>query len=268
MACSPSKKIRIFISAEFSGFFSQEDLMRLAVNIDHIATLRNARGGSEPDPVEAAFLCEKAGAVGIVCHLREDRRQITDRDVHLLRKTVNTKLDLEMAATNEIIAIALQIKPDLVTLVPEKRQELTTEGGLDVAGRKRRLREVVMSFHRNRIPVSLFIDPDRLQVEASAEIGTDMIEIHTGEFAEARSTGGRQKQLARIVRAARLGKSLGLSVNAGHGLNYLNVSAVAAVQEIDEVSIGHAVVTRSLFVGIEQAVKEMVTLVKSAQKRM
>jgi len=236
--------------------------MRLAINIDHIATVRNARGGSEPDPVEAARICEKAGAVGIVCHLREDRRHIKDRDVQLLRKKVKTKLDLEMAATPEIIRIAVETKPDLVTLVPEKRQELTTEGGLDVVAQKQYLAGVITAFHGSGIPVSLFVDPEVSQVEASKEIGTDMIEIHTGEYAEARTASDRRVQLSRIKKIAKLGKSLNLGVNAGHGLDYVNIKPIAAIKEIDEVSIGHAIIVRAMVVGLEQAVREMVRLVR------
>ena len=235
--------------------------MRLAINIDHIATLRNARGGNDPDPVKAALLCEEAGAVGIVCHLREDRRHIKDDDVRRLRSLVKKKLDLEMAATEEIIGIALKTKPDLVTLVPERRQELTTEGGLNVVAHQKYLGEVVQRFRKHDIPVSLFIDPTDAQVRASGDIGSDMIEIHTGEYAEAKTESERKKQFQRIQEAAGLGKSLKLGVNAGHGLDYENVAAVAAIREIDEMSIGHAVVVRALFVGLEQAVREMVKLV-------
>jgi pyridoxine 5-phosphate synthase len=235
--------------------------MRIAINIDHIATLRNARGGSEPDPVKAALLCEEAGAVGIVCHLREDRRHMKDDDVRRLRSTIKKKLDLEMAATGEIISIAIKTKPDLVTLVPERRLELTTEGGLDVIARKKYLGEVVKQFRQNNIPVSLFIDPTEAQVRASADIETDMIEIHTGEYADAKTESEVREQFQRIQEAAILGKSLKLGVNAGHGLDYENVAAVAAIHEIDEMSIGHAVIVRALFVGLEQAVREMIKLV-------
>ena len=235
--------------------------MQLAINIDHVATLRNARGGMIPDPVEAARICEDAGAVGIVCHLREDRRHIRDEDVRQLRKTLKTRLDLEMAATDEVIGIALDIKPDLVTLVPEKRQELTTEGGLDVVSQKKRLVDVIKSFHSRHIAVSLFVDPERLQIETSQEIGADMVELHTGEYANAQSEGEIREQFARIEAMARLGKTLGLTVNGGHGLDYKNVSRIAGVSEIHELSIGHAVITRALFVGLESAVKEMVRLV-------
>ncbi|RPI04803.1 MAG: pyridoxine 5'-phosphate synthase [Ignavibacteriae bacterium] len=238
--------------------------MRVAINIDHIATLRNARGGNEPDPVSAALLCEQAGAVGIVCHLREDRRHINDEDVRRLRLTIKKKLDLEMAAVPEIIGIAVTTKPDLVTLVPEKRLELTTEGGLDVVGQKKYLAGVVEQFRQNNIPVSLFIDPTEAQVRASADIGTDMIEIHTGEYADAKTDSERNEQFMRIQEAARLGKSLNLGVNAGHGLDYENTSAIAAIRDIDEMSIGHAVIVRALFVGIEQAVKEMIKIVEAS----
>jgi pyridoxine 5-phosphate synthase len=236
--------------------------MRLAINIDHIATLRNARGGIDPDPVKAALVCEEAGAVGIVCHLREDRRHIKDDDVYRLRSTLKKKLDLEMAATEEIIGIAIKIKPDLVTLVPERRQELTTEGGLDIVAQKKYYKEVVKRFRMNKIPVSLFIDPVEAQIRSSAEIGTDMIEIHTGEYAEAKMEPEVKEQLTRIQKAAKLGKLLGLGVNAGHGLDYNNILPVAAFSEIDEVSIGHAVIVRAVSVGLEQAVCEMIKLVQ------
>jgi pyridoxine 5-phosphate synthase len=236
--------------------------MRLAINIDHIATLRNARGGSDPDPVKAALLCEKAGAVGIVCHLREDRRHIKDDDVHRLRSIIKKKLDLEMAATDEIIGIAIRTKPDLVTLVPERRQELTTEGGLDIVMQKKFFDGVVKQFYQNRIPVSLFIDPIEAQVRASAEIGTDMIELHTGEYAEAKTVEEVKLQLERIQEAATLGKSLGLGVNAGHGLDYSNIKPIVAINEIEEVSIGHAVIVHALSVGLESAVREMIKLME------
>ena len=236
--------------------------MRLAINIDHIATIRQARGGNEPDPVVAAELCERAGAEGIVCHLREDRRHIHDRDVRKLRETVKTKLDLEMAATEEIIRIALDVKPELVTLVPEKRQELTTESGIDVVGNKKHLEDVVNTFHRNNILVSLFVDPLQAQVEASKDIGSDMIEIHTGEYAEAHSEREVNEELEKIRQMARLGKQFGLGVNGGHGLNYVNVQPIAAIEDIDELSIGHAIISRAVFVGIERAVSEMIQLVR------
>ncbi len=238
--------------------------MRLAINIDHIATVRNARGGNEPDPVVAAEMAERAGAQGIVCHLREDRRHIKDRDLQELRKSVKTKLDLEMGASEEIVAIALRTKPDLVTLVPERRKELTTEGGLDVVAQQRKLKDVISEFRRNGIPVSLFVDPVPAQIEASRVVGAELIEIHTGEYANAGSPKETRIQLAAVEAAAKLGKSLGMGVNAGHGLNYLNTAAIASIGTIDEVSIGHAVITRALFVGIEQAVREMLTVISGS----
>lgn len=236
--------------------------MKLSINIDHVATLRNARGGHEPDPLEAARIVERAGADGIVCHLREDRRHIRDEDVKMLRKHISTRLDLEMAANPEIIAIALRIKPDLVTLVPEKRRELTTEGGLDVLRQQSKLAKVIQQFHRRKIAVSVFIDPQRDQLRAAREIGSDMIEIHSGEYAEATTPAQRRKHLIRIREMARFGCELGLIVNAGHGLNYANIKPIASLSDIEEVSIGHAVITRALFVGLEEAVREMVKLVK------
>lgn len=236
--------------------------MKLSINIDHVATIRNARGGNTPDPIEAALICEKAGADGIVCHLREDRRHIKDQDVFGLRKALQKKLDLEMAATDEIIGIALKAKPDLVTLVPERRQELTTEGGLDIAGQRKYYEEVIKKFHQQNILVSLFIEPEESQIRACSEIGTDMIEIHTGHYAEAKSESDIKKLLAKIQESAKLGKSLGLGVNAGHGLDYDNIIPIVNIKEIDEISIGYAVIVRSLFVGLENAVSEMVRLVK------
>lgn len=237
--------------------------MRLCINIDHIATLREARGGVEPDPVTAAQLCELAGADGIVCHLREDRRHINDRDVRLLRETVKTKLDLEMAATDEIVRIAIDTLPDLATLVPERRQELTTEGGLDVAGHRHHLQDVVRELHRHEIPVSLFIDPVPAQVEAARAVEADFIEIHTGAYAEARNEQQARDLLEAVRAAAVLGRELGLRVNAGHGLTYLNIVPVRDIPAIEEVSIGHAILARAVFVGLERAVQEMLSLTRS-----
>ena len=236
--------------------------MRLAVNIDHIATLREARGGIEPDPIEGARICELAGAKGIVCHLREDRRHINDQDVKRLRKTIKTRLDLEMAATAEIIRIAVGVHPDLVTLVPERRQELTTEGGLDVKKNLKHLSNTIKVFHNHGIPVSLFIDPIPDQIKAAAEIGTDIVEIHTGEYANARTQKQARHQLKRVREMANLGRSLGLRVNAGHGLDYINIRPFSAIEAIEEVSIGHAIITRSILVGLDAAVREMARLVK------
>ena len=234
--------------------------MRLTVNIDHIATLREARGGVEPDPITAAHLCELAGAEGIVCHLREDRRHINDRDLRLLRETVKTKLDLEMAATEEIVKIAIETLPDLVTLVPEKRQELTTEGGLDVRGQKHYLRDVIKELQKHEIEVSLFVDPSSEQIQAAREAGADKIEIHTGEYANARTEQDVHDRLEVIRSAAELAAELGLGVNAGHGLDYLNIKRIRQIPQIEEVSIGHALIARAVFVGLERATKEMLHL--------
>jgi len=236
--------------------------MRLAVNIDHIATLREARGGVEPDPVTAAHICELAGAQGIVCHLREDRRHINDRDVRLLRETVKTRLDLEMAATEEIVKIAIETLPELATLVPERRQELTTEGGLDVRGHKHYLSDVVKKLQQHDIEVSLFIDPVREQIEAAREIGADKIEIHTGDYANARNDAEQRERLEVVRQAASLAAELGLGVNAGHGLNYFNIKLFRQISHIEEVSIGHALISRAVFIGLEKAVSEMVEAVK------
>ncbi len=236
--------------------------MNLTINIDHIATLREARGGVEPDPVTAAHLAELAGAKGIVCHLREDRRHINDRDVRLLRDTVKTKLDLEMAATEEIIKIAIDILPELATLVPERRQELTTEGGLDVRGNRHYLRGVVEELHKHDIRVSMFVDPIREQIDASREVEADTVEIHTGEYANARNERVQKELLEHIAGLAHYARELGLSVNAGHGLNYVNIGPFTEIKEIDEVSIGHAIISRAVFVGIDTAVKEMLEAIR------
>jgi len=236
--------------------------MRLAINIDHVATLREARGGIEPDPVTAAQICELAGADGIVCHLREDRRHINDRDLRLLRETVKTKLDLEMAATEEIIKIAIGTLPELVTLVPERRQELTTEGGLDVLSHLHYIRDVIKELQQHEIEVSLFIDPVPGQIEAARNAGADKIEIHTGEYANARSEGEQRSTLDEVRKAARLASELGMGVNAGHGLNYTNIAPIREIPEIEEVSIGHAVISRAILVGLERAVRDMLKLTR------
>ena len=238
--------------------------MNLSINIDHIATLREARGGMEPDPVTAAHLCELAGAHGIVCHLREDRRHINDRDLRLLRETVKTKLDLEMAATEEIVKIAIETLPELATLVPERRQELTTEGGLDVHGNRHFLRDVVSELHKHDIRVSVFVDPVRDQIEAARDVGADTVEIHTGEYANARDERVQMELLERVADIARMARELGLTVNAGHGLNYINILPFTAIKEIDEVSIGHAVISRAIFVGLPEAVREMLKAIRGA----
>uniref|UniRef100_A0A832DM74 Pyridoxine 5'-phosphate synthase n=1 Tax=Ignavibacterium album TaxID=591197 RepID=A0A832DM74_9BACT len=235
--------------------------MRLAINVDHIATLRNARGETQPDPVTAALIAEQAGADGIVVHLREDRRHINERDVRLLRELVTTKLDLEMAATDEIINIACDIGPELATIVPEKRMELTTEGGINVIDNISRLKDAISELHNADIEVSLFIEPDINQIDAAAEIGSDFIEIHTGVFANSASEEEMYDELDRIRSAAKHAKKLGLGVNAGHGLNYLNIKIFREISEIDEVSIGHAIIARAVLVGMNQAVKEMINLI-------
>jgi pyridoxine 5-phosphate synthase len=242
----------------------KEEGMRLCINIDHIATLREARGGVEPDPVTAAQICELAGADGIVCHLREDRRHINDRDLRVLRETVKTKLDLEMAATDEIVKIAIDTLPDLVTLVPERRQELTTEGGLDVVGHRHRLRDVVNELHRHEIPVSLFVDPLPAQVDAAREVEADFIEIHTGEYANARTEDQANELLATIRAAAVQARQIGLRVNAGHGLTYLNLVPFREIREIEEVSIGHAIIARAVFTGLDRAVRDMLEILRAA----
>lgn len=239
-------------------------MARLGVNIDHVATIRQARGGAEPDPVAAAAIAELAGADGITVHLREDRRHIQDRDLSLLRQTVKSRLNLEMAATDEMVGIALTVLPDMVTLVPEKRQELTTEGGLDARYLADRLKEVVSALHDGGIPVSLFIDPDPDQIKACGRIGADYIEIHTGRYADAEGLKAREKELCAIENGAKLARKLGLGVNAGHGLNYLNIKPLTTIGEIEEYNIGHAIISRAVLVGLDRAVRDMVDLIKYA----
>jgi pyridoxine 5-phosphate synthase len=231
--------------------------MRLSVNIDHVATLRQARRTVEPDPVAAAVIAELAGADGITVHLREDRRHIQERDVRLLRQTVRTHLNLEMAATEEMVAIALEIKPDYVTLVPERREEITTEGGLDVASQVSRLGEVVDRLQGSGIPVSLFVDPDPIQIAAAAQVGARWVELHTGRYAEASSEAQREAELAQLQKASQQAIQLGLRVNAGHGLTYWNVGPVARIPGIEELNIGHSIISRAVLVGLERAVREM-----------
>lgn len=233
---------------------------RLAINVDHVATVRQARLASEPDPVAAAMFAELAGAHGIVVHLREDRRHVQDRDVAVLRKTVKTKLNLEMAATREMVEIALKIKPDVATLVPEKRQELTTEGGLDVAVFESALQSGVETLHSSGIAVSLFIDPDAKQIKAARRLEADYVELHTGAFAEAKSFADRQEQFERLITAARLAKKLEIGVHAGHGVDYLNILWLKNITEIEEYSIGHSIIARAVLVGMDRAVREMLQL--------
>jgi len=235
----------------------------LMVNVDHVATVREARGIAEPDPVLAAALAELAGCDGIIVHLREDRRHIQDRDLELLRKTVKTKLNLEMASVPEMVTIAKKIKPDIATLVPEKRQELTTEGGLDVIAQAKSVKQSVQALQKAGITVSLFIDPNPKQIKAAKEkIGADYVEIHTGAFAEARDRDQEKREVRKISEAVDLAFRIGLGVNAGHGLDYHNIRQLLAIELIEEFSIGHSIIARALMVGMEQAVKEMLALIK------
>lgn len=235
-------------------------MARLAVNVDHVATVRQARLAPEPDPVAAAMIAELAGAHGIVVHLREDRRHIQDRDVAVLRKTIKTKMNLEMAAAKEMVEIALKIKPDVVTLVPEKRQELTTEGGLDVVLFENSLKSVIETLHGSGIAVSLFIEPDGKFIKAAHRLEADYIELHTGAFAEAKSFEGRQEQIERLITAARLAQKLEIGVHAGHGVDYQNILWLRNITEIEEYSIGHSIVARAVLVGMDRAVREMLQL--------
>ncbi|WP_439233982.1 pyridoxine 5'-phosphate synthase [Klebsiella quasipneumoniae] len=237
----------------------------LGVNIDHIATVRNARGTHYPDPVQAAFVSEQAGADGITVHLREDRRHITDRDVQILRDTIQTRMNLEMAVTDDMLNIACDIQPHFVCLVPEKRQEVTTEGGLDVAGQLVKITAAVERLMHKGIQVSLFIDADHRQIKAAAESGAPYIEIHTGCYAEAPEGVLRDAELSRIRDAATYAASLGMKVNAGHGLTYHNVQPIAAIPEMNELNIGHAIIGRAVFSGLSEAVKEMKRLMKEAR---
>lgn len=237
----------------------------LMVNIDHVATLREARGINYPDPVFAAGIAEMAGATGIIIHLREDRRHIKDRDLRILRDVVKSRLNLEMAATPEMTKIAAGTKPDMITLVPEKRQELTTEGGLDVIKFAAKIEKVITAVKKQGIAVSLFIDPVEPQIKASAKIGADMIEIHTGAYAEARTAKTRIAELKKVIRSAGLGKELGLGVNAGHGLHYHNVREIAVIPEIDDLSIGHSIIARAIFTGLNRAVRDMIELIKGTR---
>jgi len=236
--------------------------MRLCINIDHIATLRQARRESEPDPVAAAAVCELAGVDGIVCHLREDRRHIIDRDVFLLKETVKTKIDLEMAATEEMVNIACKVKPYMATLVPEKREEVTTEGGLDIIKNENKIHSAIEKLRENNIKTSIFIEPLPENVDASLEVGADMIEIHTGKYSLMKESEQRLFELEKIQRTASLARELGIGVNAGHGLNYLNIVPIANIQEIEEVSIGHSIIARAVFTGLYDAVREMLTIIR------
>jgi len=240
--------------------------IHLGVNIDHVATLRQARGVTYPDPLLAALLAEQSGADSITLHLREDRRHIQDRDVQLFKQALQTRMNLEMAATAEMLKIAAAIRPQDVCLVPEKRAEVTTEGGLDVAGQRAQLTDACLQLKESGARVSLFIDPDRKQIEAALQVGAPVIELHTGAYAE-HSGDAQTEELIRLVEAARHAQSLGLVVNAGHGLHYHNVQPIAAIREIVELNIGHSIVARSVFVGFEAAVREMKRLMVEARQK-
>ena len=232
-------------------------MIALHINIDHVATVRQARQISEPDPVTAAGLVELAGADGITIHLREDRRHIIDRDVRILRQTVQTRLNLEMAATEEMFSIALEIRPDIVTLVPEKREEITTEGGLDVTGASKIMRDGIKQISDSGIRVSLFIDPEEEQIKASREIGAEDVELHTGCYANAKTSSEVDREYQRLVSGAEFAHKQKLQVNAGHGLNYFNTQRICSLPYLRELNIGHSIVSRAIFVGISQAVREI-----------
>ncbi|MBY4676790.1 pyridoxine 5'-phosphate synthase [Marinobacterium arenosum] len=240
----------------------------LGVNIDHVATLRQARGTRYPDPVQAAAICEEAGADGITIHLREDRRHILDRDVFLLKETLQTRMNLEMAVTEEMLAIAEQVKPAHCCLVPEKREELTTEGGLDVVGNEDKIREACDRLAAAGIEVSLFIDPEPAQIDATLRCGAPVIELHTGAYADAESSEEQIAELERIRDAARYAHDRDLIVNAGHGLHYHNVEQIAEIPHLNELNIGHGLIARALFVGLKEAVVEMRKLMLDAQARI
>ena len=238
-------------------------MSKLVVNVDHVATVRQARMITEPDPVTAAGQAELAGCHGIIVHLREDRRHIQDRDVEVLKQTVKTKLNLEMAAVPEMVKIATRIKPDMSCLVPEKREELTTEGGLDVAGQKDHMKGVVSELKSAGIKVSLFVDADIKQLDASKETGADYVEIHTGHYSDAVTEADETAEFEKIKKGIAYADSIGLNVNVGHGLNYLNTQRLVPIEQIQEFSIGHSIIARAVFVGIDQAVREMLDIINS-----
>ncbi|MCD5390577.1 pyridoxine 5'-phosphate synthase [candidate division NPL-UPA2 bacterium] len=235
---------------------------KLGVNIDHVATIREARRTFEPDPVAAALICQLAGADAIVAHLREDRRHIQDKDIQLLREVVKIKFNLEMAATEEMVKVATKIKPDQVTLVPERRQEVTTEGGLNVVSKRKPLETLIKALKREGIVVSLFIDPHPAQIRASAEVGAQAVELHTGEYANSGTEEQSKQELKKLMNGVKRVKELNLRVHAGHGLTYQNVAHVAAIEEIEELNIGHTIISRAVLVGLDKAVREMLALVR------
>jgi pyridoxine 5-phosphate synthase len=237
-------------------------MVRLGVNVDHVATLREARKGKMPDPVAAAVIAEMAGAHGIICHLREDRRHIKDKDLYLLKEMVKTHLNMEMAPTDEMVKIATEVVPDMVTLVPERREELTTEGGLDVIANFEYLQEAIMILRANNIVVSLFIAPEINQIKAAARVKADYVELHTGVYAGAESLNTVADELEKVRAMALAASKLGLGVSAGHGLNYQNVREVATIPQMEELNIGHAIVAKAVMVGVERAVREMLELIR------
>ncbi len=236
-------------------------MSKLVVNVDHVATVRQARMITEPDPVTAAALAELAGCHGIIVHLREDRRHIQDRDVEILKETVQTKLNLEMAAVPEMVKIATRIKPDMSCLVPEKREELTTEGGLDVYGQIENLKDVVSELKSAGIVVSLFVDADKNQLDASKQVDADYVEIHTGHYSDAKTQEDENAEFEKIISGIAYADSIGLQVNVGHGLNYMNTQRLVPIKQIQEFSIGHSIIARAVFVGIDQAVREMLEII-------
>lgn len=237
-------------------------MVKLGVNIDHVATIRQARGGVEPEPVAGAIAAELAGADGITVHLREDRRHIQDRDMKLLREIIQTKLNLEIAVSDEIIKIALSIKPEQCTLVPEKREEVTTEGGLDCINNFDKICDAVQKLSKQKIVVSIFIDPDQEQIKTASKTGAEFIELHTGNYANAKGEKAIARELQKLKDCSMFAKNLGLRVNAGHGLNYINVRPVAHIHEVEELNIGHSIISRAVFVGLDKAIREMKALLK------
>ena len=237
--------------------------MKLGVNVDHVATLRQARKGKDPDPVWASQVCEKAGAHAVVMHLREDRRHIQDRDLFKVKEVLKIKLNLEMSLAPEIVKIAAKLKPQQVTLVPEKRKEMTTESGLNLLSEKKRLLRSFEILRKKKIEISLFIDPDPKQVEMAVKLGADAVEFHTGTYANQRTSRGTQEEFGRLRQAVALAHQAGLKAHAGHGLDYKNVTAITKIKEIEELNIGYSIVTRALSTGLESAVKEMLDLIRT-----
>jgi pyridoxine 5-phosphate synthase len=237
---------------------------KLGVNIDHVATLREARGVNYPDPIKAAQICEQTGVDSIVAHLREDRRHIQDNDIFILRKKIKTRLNLEMSTNKEIVGVACRVIPDQITLVPERRNELTTEGGLDVLSNEKKIEKTIAIFKKRNIRVSLFIDPEIKQIDAAKRLNCDAIELHTGHYAESKTVAERKMQLKQIRHATDYALKIGLTVNAGHGLNYENVSNIAKIPGIEELNIGHSIISYSIFLGLEKAVKHMLKLIKGS----